>query len=279
MKTCDLHTHSIYSDGTYTPKELIEAGEAAGLSAIALCDHNTIAGLDEFLSAAEGKSIIAVPGIEFSSEYNGTELHILGLFIKREHFSDIAEMMKIQDKHKEESNLNLVKALNKAGYKIDYDVIKSKTPEGHINRAHIASELTEKGYTSSVEEAFNTLVSKKMGFYIPPPRYKSIDIIRFIKSIGAVAILAHPFLDLDENKLDEFLTEAKEAGLDGMETNYSKFDKETTEKAIKTAKNYGILQSGGSDFHGERKPEIALGTGYGDLSVPFDYFLKLQQAL
>jgi predicted metal-dependent phosphoesterase TrpH len=115
-----------------------------------------------------------------------------------------------------------------------------------------------------------------MGFYNPPPRLNSIDVIKFIKSIGAVAVLAHPFLDLDEKGLNEFLTEAKEAGLDAMETNYSKFDKETTEKAIQIAKNHGILTSGGSDFHGERKPEISLGTGYGDLVVPFEYYLALE---
>lgn len=279
MKICDLHTHSIYSDGTYTPNELIHSAIAIGLSAIALCDHNTIAGVDAFLKAAEGKNILAVPGIEFSTEYKGTELHILGLFIKPEHFDTVSKLVEEQDIRKEKSNIELVSALCEAGYTVDYTEIKEKTPKGHVNRAHIAEALTEKGYTSSVKEAFDTLLSPKNGYYNPPKRFSSLDIVSFIKSIGGVAVLAHPFLDLDENGLREFLTDAKPMGLDGMETNYSRFDKETTEKAIKIAKEFEILPSGGSDFHGTVKPDIALGTGTGDLVVPFEYCTNLMNKI
>ena len=265
MKICDLHTHSVFSDGTYTPGELINEALSSGLSAIALCDHNTMAGIPDFLTAAQNKDILAIAGIEFSSEYNGTELHILGLFIKPEHIETVESMMKEHDELKEKNNAELVKALNEAGYIIDYQAIKSKTPKGHINRAHIAAELTEKGYTSSVKEAFATLLSEKNGYYNPPQRLKSLDIIKFIKSIGGVAVLAHPFLDLDESKLRDFLKDAIACGLDGMETNYSRFDKQTTEKAISIAEEFGIKKSGGSDFHGTVKPDISLGKGTGDL--------------
>ncbi len=147
-KICDLHTHSIFSDGTYTPTEIIDAAIKAGLSAVALCDHNTVDGLCEFLSVAEGKSIEAVAGAEFSVDYGGTELHLLGLYIPKIRFSEISDMMTSVNLRKEKSNIDLVDSLNKAGFSIDYEAIRNKTPNGKFNRAHVVAELTNKGYTN-----------------------------------------------------------------------------------------------------------------------------------
>jgi predicted metal-dependent phosphoesterase TrpH len=276
MKYCDLHTHSVYSDGTYTPAELITAAKAAGLGAIALTDHNTVAGLPPFLEAAKGSGVEAVPGVEFSTDYSDMELHILALFVKPEHYDIITRLLEDAALRKEQSNIDLVAALNRAGYQLDYAVIKAKTPNGQVNRAHIAAELTERGYTADRQEAFKKLLSPKCGYYVPPKRIGSYEAIRFIKSLGATAVLAHPFLSMKEETLRAFLPEAVECGLDGMETAYSKYSPETTALASQIAQEFGLKPSGGSDFHGGNKPDIGLGTGRGDLVIPMAWLENLR---
>lgn len=275
MKTCDLHTHSVYSDGTYTPNELIRAAVDAGLSAVALSDHNTVAGLPLFLEAAEGSGVEAVPGIEFSTEYRGIELHILALFVAPEHYEAINRLMAEFLRQKEQSNRDLVHRLNQAGILIDYDVIEAKAA-GRINRAVIGAEMVRLGYCESVKAAFSQWLSEKHGYYIPAKRLDAFDAIRFIKSIGAAAVLAHPFLSLDEAGLREFLKPAREAGLDGMEVYYSVYDAETTARAQAIAEEYGLLPSGGSDFHGGNKPDISIGTGRGNLVIPLTWMEALR---
>jgi predicted metal-dependent phosphoesterase TrpH len=265
---CDLHTHSTFSDGTDTPTALIALAEERGLGALALTDHNTVAGLPEFLNAAQGKSVRAIAGTEFSTDFGGIELHILGLFLKPEHFDAITRRTEEYHQKKDRSNVDLVARLNAAGYAIDYDRIKNSTPEGQVNRALIAAELTRLGYTESIQDAFQRLLKPKYGYYVPPTRPDPFETIRFIKSLGAVAVLAHPFLNLKEAQLREFLTIAVPCGLDAMETMYSTYDEETTALAEKIAREFGILSSGGSDYHGNNKPHIQMGVGQGNLAIP-----------
>lgn len=266
---CDLHTHSTFSDGTDTPTALIALAEQKELSAIALTDHNTVAGLPEFLRAAENKKVRAIAGTEFSTDYKGTELHILGLFLKPEHFDAVTALLDDYHQRKEQSNVDLVAKLNAAGYAIDYAAIKAATPKGQVNRALIAAELTRLGYTESIKAAFKQLLHPSCGYFTPPQRMSPFDTIRFIKSLGAVAILAHPFLNLDEAQLREFLPDAIAAGLDGMEVYYSTYDEATTALAVQIADEFDILHSGGSDYHGNNKPHIQLGIGQGNLVIPY----------
>ena len=277
MKYCDLHTHSVYSDGTFTPEELIAAAQKADLAAVALTDHNTVAGLPRFLAAAEGSGVEAVPGVEFSTDYGDIELHILALFVQPEHYAAITQLMEDAARRKEESNITLIENLNRAGYAISYQEIKDKTPNGQVNRAHIAAALTEKGYTADRQEAFKKLLNPKRGYYQPPVRIGSYEAIRFIKSLDCVAVLAHPFLNLDEQGLRDFLPEAVACGLDGMETTYSKYTAETTLLAEQIAAEFGLKNSGGSDFHGDNKPDIAIGVGRGELAIPLAWLDNLKK--
>lgn len=275
---CDLHTHSCYSDGTYTPGELISEAERIGLSAIALCDHNTIDGLPDFASAAEASKVRAVPGIEFSVDYNGTELHLLGLFIQPRHHETIQQLLNQYQRKKEESNLALAAALRRSGYEIDYEAVKQRT-NGIPNRAHFAAELIEKGYLSSIREGCLTILSPKNGLYVPPQRPDAFTVIDFIQSIHAVSVLAHPFLNLKEPDLRIFLERAVPAGLDAMETIYSTFDDHLTHRAKALALEYGLLESGGSDFHGNNKPDISMGIGRGNLVIPLEFLSKMDHLL
>lgn len=276
---CDLHMHSTFSDGTDTPAQLLELAEELGLGAVALTDHNTVAGLPEFLSAAKGKKVRAIAGTEFSTDYRGTELHILGLFLKPEHFLSITALLEDYHRRKEQSNRDLVDKLNAAGYDVDYDKIKNSTPEGQVNRALIAAELTRLGHTESIQAAFKQLLSPKCGYYIPPARPSPFETIRFIKSLGAVAVLAHPFLNLEEEPLREFLKEAVPCGLDAMETMYSTYDERTTAVAKQVADDFGLLHSGGSDYHGKNKPHIQMGIGQGNLAVSQGLMTAMEERL
>ena len=276
-RICDLHTHSLYSDGTATPRELIRLAEETGLSALALTDHNTVAGLPEFLEAAKESPVEAVPGIEFSTEYRGTELHILGLSIRPEHYPEINRKVERMLEEKDRSNRELVLSLNRIGLPLDYDKIKECTATGQVNRAVIGAEIVRLGYAESVKDAFFRYLFVSCGHYRPPRRPEALEIIPFLKSRGAAAVLAHPFLNLKtEEALRVFLKEAAAAGLDGMEVQYPLFDPETRVLAGKIADDFGLLYSGGSDFHGENKPGICMGRGKGDLRVPMEYLEKLK---
>lgn len=278
MKICDLHTHSVYSDGTCTPEQIIDLAKARGLSCVALCDHNTVAGLPEFLRAAEARGVEAVAGAEFSVDYNGKELHLLGFFIPEDQLERVSLLMKAANDRKRQSNIDLIKTLNALGYELDFDAIASQTPNGHVNRAHIAAALTEKGYTESISHAFSTLLSPRAGYYKEPKRYSVFEVIAFVRSMGAVPVLAHPFLNLKREELEVFLPKAKEKGLVGMECYYSLYDEKTTLESLELAQKFGFLCSGGSDFHGQNKPDIALGTGKGNLKIPYALLEALRTA-
>lgn len=275
-KICDLHTHTLFSDGTFTPTELVNHAVELGLSAVALCDHNTVDGISEFFEAAKNQPIEVVAGTEFSVEYEGGELHLLGLFLPPECYPQITAIMKEMDKIKKESNIALLEALNRAGYEISYEEVASRTPNGRFNRAHIGTVLTEKGYTESVRSAFKQVLDPEHGYYVPPRRLGVFETIDLIKSVGGVPVLAHPFLNLTEEGLLKFLPEAKKHGLVGMECMYSEYDREKTCRSLEIAKEFGLKLSGGSDFHGNTKPHIRLGSGKGNLEIPFEWYEALK---
>ena len=271
---CDLHTHSVFSDGTYTPGEIIAEAKRLGLI-VALTDHNTAAGLPEFMDAAQKLGVTAVPGVEFSTEYNGKELHLLGLFVLPEHYAAVERMVKEQHVLKEISNMELVERLNQAGYLIDYMKVKRRNPNGNANRAHMAAELLDQGYVTSIREAFDTILSDNGGFYVPPSRLQLIDVIKELRRLGVLPILAHPLQELTEPELRDLLPNAIEAGLAGMETMHSSYTPETIALAENIAAEFNLLSSGGSDFHGSVKPGISLGTGRGWLCIPSKIYSNL----
>lgn len=276
-KVCDLHTHSVYSDGTWSPGELIDEAIRINLSAIALCDHNTTDGLAEFTSYAEGRDILAIPSIEISSEFNNIELHILGLFLPPSEFHRVNLFLEVMNERKKKAYVELIQRLNADGYMLDLEKIKQTTPTGHINRAHIATALTQAGYASDIHEAFTVFLSPKGEYYRKPERYTAFEVIAFLKSVGAVPVLAHPLLSMNADTCEEFLRQAIPVGLVGMETIYPTYTSEDTKKAKELAQKYRIKESGGSDFHGDKKPGLMLGCGYGDLAVPLEFVDKLKE--
>ena len=275
-KFCDLHVHSCYSDGTCTPAELLQLAREAGLCTIALCDHNTVDGPEDLKAQAADCPVEAVCGIEISTDFEGTELHILGLGVKPEHYAPLQQLLSRQKQLKEKSNRDLVKALNEAGYALDYDAVRASTPTGNVNRALIGAELTRLGYTESVQAAFKELLSAKHGYYVPPKHPDAVQTVAWLKEMGLAVVIAHPLLSMEEAQARRFLPLAVAAGLDGMEVMYPKYDEATTALAMSLCREFSLLPSGGSDFHGLNKPDIRIGIGRGNLRIPEQYWNDLK---
>ena len=271
---CDLHSHSIHSDGSATPAELVAMAKEQGLI-IALTDHNTVSGLPDFLEEAEKSGVIAVGGTELSCNHDEREFHLLGLSVAPEHYESIEALVSKFHILKQKSVVDLIERLNAAGYKVDYEKVCQRTMNGNVNRAHIATELLERGYVSSVTEAFETLLSKNYGFYVEPERLGLIDAIRFLRSIKALPILAHPLKDISAEQLCEMLPRLIEAGLVGIETMHSSYSDEEIAISKKIAARYSLLQSGGSDYHGTAKPDVSIAIGKGNLSIPSSVYYDL----
>lgn len=277
MKLCDLHIHSVYSDGTWTTAEILAEAKRLDLT-VALTDHNTTMGLPEFMAQARELGVTAVAGTELSTAWGKQELHLLGLFLEPKHYAEVEELVEQFHIRKEQSTKDTIARLNDAGYAISYEAVRRRNASGYTNRGLIGAELVDKGYVSSITEAFQTLLGEGMGFYTPPQRPDFLETVRFLRSIEAVPVLAHPLLDLDEAGLRAVLPEAVAAGLVGMEVQHSTYDSEKIALATQIAGEFGLLHSGGSDFHGKNKPDILLAVGKGNLQIPEEYYLALLQA-
>ena len=276
----DLHLHSTHSDGTLPPAALIQRIKSTGLSAAALTDHNTVSGVPTFLEEAHRQGVTAVTGVELSTVRDGRELHLLGLFIPPEHLSDVTALTEDYLIRKEQSNRDLVARLAADGYRVDYDAIREATPDGNVNRALIAKALLAGGYVPSVKAAFDTLLGEGMGYYIPPSRIDFLEAIRFLRSIRTVPVWAHPLQYIDEATVTALLPLAEEAGLIGMEVMHSSYTEATVIAAKALADKFGLLYSGGSDFHGAVKPDVYPGVGSREgtaPNIPDEYCERLRE--
>ncbi len=273
---CDLHIHSNCSDGSYSPAELVEIAEREGICAIALCDHNSVAGLAAFEQAANGCSVDAVPGIEITADVGGREVHILGLFVGQAARGVLSDYLEDLNRCKRQCNLDMVERLHKAGYEITYENVMKIAGEATPNRVHVSRELIRLGYVKTVDEAFATLLRSGGEFYKPAKRPDAFEVVSLLHELRVLPVLAHPLLNLTWEELQDFLPHAREVGLVGMEALYSQFDERDSSRLIRLAEHYRLLISGGSDFHGENRPEIAMGRGKGGLFVPMTVYEDLR---
>lgn len=282
MKAIDLHVHSNYSDGSLSPKEIVDLAVSKGLSAIALTDHDTVDGLDEIIEYADSlpqeKKLEVIPGIEYSTEYNGRDVHIVGLFIdyKAPVFTEYLDKFK---KSRDIRNHKLCANLNQAGIDISYEALVAEYPDAVITRAHYASFLMDKGYVKSRTEAFDRYLGDHTKYFVHREKITPGEVIEVTLQAGGIPVLAHPTLyKLGKEQLDILFSTLKQQGLMAVETIYSTYNSREERQIKELAKKYSLLWSGGSDFHGANKPGLELGTGYGKLFVPEDILDKLKEA-
>lgn len=264
----DLHTHSTESDGTLTPQELMQLASDIGLSAIALTDHDTVGGLSKAKPVAESLGIELVPGIELSTDYNGTEVHMLGFYIDD---TNPAFLKKLQDfiDSRNLRNEKMAFLLQKEGFSITLEDLYREYPDSVITRAHFARYLVEHGYVKDRDTVFRKYLGDNCRCYVPREKITPFEAIDLIHLGGGLAFFAHPVLcHMNHDRLRFFVRDLKEAGLTGMEAVYSMNSPGDERNMKKLAQEFDLLISGGSDFHGENKPYIHLGTGKGNLRIP-----------
>lgn len=278
MKQIDLHVHSNKSDGTYTPTELVDYAMQKGLSAIALTDHDTTSGLAEAIAYAEDKPIEVIPGIEFSSENEGKDIHVVGLYINYDAPAFQAKLQSFVDS-RINRNIKMCRNLQEAGIDITFDKLCAENPGAVITRAHYAAYLTEHGYVANRPEAFAKYVGDNCKYYVPREKITPAQAVELILQAKGVPILAHPPLyHMGNERLDALVGSLKQAGLMGIETFYSSYSNQDERDMLNLTKKYDLLLSGGSDFHGDNKPGLDLGTGYGKLFVPYEILEKIKEA-
>jgi len=273
----DLHSHSTFSDGSLTPKELAKRAKDLGLSALALTDHDTTAGLGQFMEACSEFGITGVPGVEISIEVSSGTMHMLGYFIDSRNDS-LENALKCIRKGREERNEEILKKLNALRVKLTFDDVKAFAAEDVIGRPHFALAMVQKGYVASKELAFDLYLGKGKPAYTERYRMSAADSIEMIVNASGVAVLAHPFtLNLGQKALRELVKDMSGKGLKGIEVYYPEHDKEHIREYESLANEFGMVATGGSDFHGGLNPRIELGRGFGNIKIEDSVLEKLQK--
>lgn len=279
MGYIDLHVHSSRSDGTLTPTELVDYAVEKGLSAMALTDHDTVDGLDEIMAYAEGKPIEIIPGIEYSTEYNSRDVHIVGLFIDYKTPVFLDYLTRFQQS-RTDRNYKLCANLRGAGIDITYEALMEAFPDAVITRAHYGRFLLDKGYVKSIKEAFDRYLGDHTPYFVHREKITPEEVIKVTLKAGGIPVLAHPTLyGMGRGQLEVLIQSLKDAGLMGMECMYSTYSPSEEKQMKALAEKYNLLQSGGSDFHGANKAGLDLAVGYGRLYVHADILDGMKKAL
>ncbi len=294
MKTSDivdLHVHSTRSDGTFSPTRLVDYAIEKKLAAFALTDHDSVEGLEEaiyytaglrreFEAAGNAAAAAAVPevipGVELSTEYQGRDIHIVGLFIDYKN-ADFQAYLQQFVESRTLRNQKMCALLQDAGIDISYEALTAEFPGSVITRAHYAKYMLSRGYIKSMKEAFERYIGDHCPCYVPREKVTPAQAVELILKADGIPILAHPILyGMGELKLDALVAELKSAGLMGIEALYSTYTTADERQIYGLAQKYNLLVSGGSDFHGANKPGLELATGYGKLCVPASVLDKLR---
>ena len=263
----DLHTHSTASDGTLTPREVVLLAAAQGLSAVALTDHDTAAGNAEALDAGREAGIRVIPGIEMSAVWEGTEIHILGYFADPDDDGLTADLSWFRDRREERNDI-ILDNLAEDGILITREELTGGNPDTVITRAHFAKVLIDRGLVRDRKAAFDSYLAYG-GRYVPPKEGLTPEAVMELFRIHRIwPCLAHPVqYHLDDRAFSRLLDELIPQGLRGLEVWYTSHSFSSTSILQRTARIRGLIPTGGSDFHGSSKPDIKIGTGFGNLKI------------
>ncbi|HSF66608.1 MAG TPA: PHP domain-containing protein [Nitrospiraceae bacterium] len=278
MSRIDLHLHTTHSDGSLSPAEVLQLAHKAKVKALAITDHDIVSGIPEAITVGAELGIEIIPGVEISSCFGNSELHILGYCL---HWQDRELNHRLTSLRESRHNRNpqIIERLRSSGLDVTYEEVQALAGTDSIGRPHIARLLMEKQYVTSAKDAFDRYLAEGRPAYVarelPPPA----DAIAWIRAAGGVAVLAHPtWAKVSGEQLSTLLTTLKDEGLGGIEVHYSTHTKRQTMEYLDLAKRLNLLVTGGSDFHGITKPDIEVGTGLGDLKVPEKLLEPLKNA-
>ena len=281
----DLHIHSTASDGTLFPNEIIDLATRLRIGAIAITDHDTDEGAREALSIKRPSSLNLVTGVEISvsplsSLMTSGTFHILGYGIDIEDPS-INESLAILRDARRDRNPKIISKLNALGFDLTMsEVLENNTDNDQIGRPHIAKLMVKKGYATSINNAFDLYLAVGGPAYVDKYRMDCEKALATIRGAGGIPVLAHPFLLRlkDTVVLDELILALKPMGLQGIEAYYPDHSPRQVARYIEIANQHDLLVTGGTDFHGSLKPDIQMGIGRGDFSVPYGLYEKIMQS-
>lgn len=240
----DLHLHTTASDGRLTPTELIEMVLKTTLKVVAVSDHDSTEGVDEAMSAAVDTELIVIPAIEFGSEIDDSEVHLLGLFIN--HKSPALQTALIQfRKERVEAAKEMIGKLNALGMDITWERV-GELADGAVGRPHIARAMLEKGYISSIAEAFDKYIGNDGPARVPRPKFTPVEALEIVHAAGGIGVVAHP---RTVNNLENVLLPLVEAGLAGIEVFAEKYGVEHQRFYSELAARYSLVPCGGTDYH------------------------------
>jgi predicted metal-dependent phosphoesterase TrpH len=266
-KLADLHLHTIFSDGTYSPEELVASAKSLGLSCIAVVDHDTILGIEPVLSVVGDQSLEVLGGIELTAEYQGLEIHILGYLIDYKNNALIKQLELLRQARIERIH-RIAGKLKNLGMDLDPQSVFFLAQGGTVGRLHVARAMVKEGLVNSTFEAFNKFIGDKcpayvLGFKLPPSKA-----IKLIKDAGGIPVLAHPYT----LNRDDLIPELIDYGIMGLEVYYPEHTAPMVKNYLNLAKKYKMLVTGGSDCHGDAKPEIKIGS----IKIPYELVEKLK---
>ena len=269
MKFADLHLHTVYSDGTYTPAQLIAASKKAKMSAIAIVDHDTVEAIQPSLAIAQKEEIELVPGIELTAELDGSEVHILGYFIDYRS-GRLLEQLEILKSNRIQRVHKMTQKLKELNIEISPEEIFALAQEGTVGRLHVARAMVLKGAVSCIAEAFKKYLGDKGPAYVCGFRFTPKEAIALIKGEGGIPVLAHPYSLFNDDLIPAFVDD----GIMGLEVYYPEHSQSTINYYLGLAKKYNLLVTGGSDCHGDAKPDVPVGLS----KVPYELVEELKNA-
>jgi len=279
MSRLDLHLHTTHSDGSCTPTEVVNMAHQAGVTALAITDHDIVTAVAEAMAAGQQCGIEIIPGVEISSLAGNSELHILGYFLEWQD-SDLLAHLKTLREGRHRRNPLIIERLQALGIDITYDEVRALACTDSIGRPHIARVLMDKHVVASAKEAFDRFLAEGKPAYVPRELPSPAEAISWIKAARGLAVLAHPtWVKVAEQSLIDLVRQLKADGLDGVEVYYSTHAVRQTREYLSLAQQLGLLVTGGSDFHGVTKPDIEVGIGKGTLHIPTSLLPKMKDAV
>lgn len=282
----DLHSHSVVSDGSETPGEVVRLAADAGLAALALTDHDVLAGLDEAHQAAAHHELELIPGVELSLDWSALAadadtrggMHLVVLWLDDEP-GPLQDRLADLRLGRDDRNHTILERLSQLGFDLSMDDVMARAGEGSVGRPHIAGVMVDRGYVPDVASAFDLYLAHGAPAYVPRSRLTPEEAIRLARESGGVPILAHPHTLGYEREVDleRVVRRLHEIGLVGLESHHSAIEPQRRRILRRLAARVGLLPSGGSDFHGSYKPGIEIGIGCGDLEVPDEFLEGLRE--
>lgn len=266
----DLHVHTLASDGSDTPADVVRMAAELGLRAVAVTDHDTFAGLPEAIEAGARYGVEVVPGVELSTIYDGVEVHVLGYYMDAGH-PRLRAMMARATAERNARNETMVQRLHDAGYPITMDALHAEFPgQTMLGRPHISEYLMRRGYVASVQDGMKNLLGRGKPFYVARYNIPLEESVETLRAAGGLPVVAHLFkYRYTPEQLTAMVDAAAAAGAVGLEAMYTNYTPEQEQAVRVLAAERGLLCTGGTDYHGARKPDIALGRGFGNLRVPY----------